>query len=108
MSSADDEGPGASSTAVGSDNRLPGINVRYALSRDARRAFAKALGSLDLEDAPALPAFAGIGFVPLRGDVIRWEAINLNINFVVANRCVTFWLDGSMTIDLAIELEDAE
>lgn len=105
--SADGEDPGASSSAAGGGHRLPGINVRYGLSRDARRAFAKALGSLDLHDAPALPAFAGIGFVPLRGDVIRWEAIP-NVNFVVASRCMTFRLDGSMSIDLAIDLEDAE
>lgn len=79
------------------------ISVHYSLGPEARKVFAKATGSLDLQDAPALPSFPGVDYVPHKGDALRWDAISKDVIFVVENRLFRFSEDGGLDIDLFIE-----
>jgi hypothetical protein len=81
------------------------IQVRYALSPETRKAFARALGSLDLAALPSLPRFPAVDYVPQQGDRLRWEEVPEAGVFVVAHRVITFGANGALSIDLMVETE---
>lgn len=77
------------------------IKINYSLGPAARRAVAKATGSLSLPAAPALAQH--LNFVPHKGDCMRWAVISNDVIFVVENRLFNIEADGEVVVDLHIE-----
>jgi hypothetical protein len=77
------------------------IKINYSLGPEARRAVAKATGSLSMPGAPVLAQ--NLSIIPNKGDCMRWAAISNDLVFVVENRLFNIDVDGEVVVDLHIE-----
>jgi len=87
-------------------NNTPSVTVRYGLSQEARKVFAKALGHFDVDNYPLFPNIPDVHYVPVAGDRLRYEEVPGGI-FIVVERHFLAKADGSLEIDLLIEVDQA-
>lgn len=84
------------------------VEVSYGITLEARALVARKAKTLD--PAAKLPVLEvpDVGLLPQKGDYVRWEDLGREIVLVVHSRLFTVAADGSVHIDLMLDVPPSE